>query len=152
MAPQSAASPKMTTPALPMTPLFYCRILLHTKNVDVCKKLELNPLRFDQDIRVLSWKKNISNIFLFFSLQTKNTVNQWIFYLHVLLNPPYSIYGLTLILGGIKKPKTKQKISVGPGDPSPRIQIPGQKGLWKIMIIFIYYGSCLGCKGSALRI
>ena len=54
VAPQSAASPKMTTPALPMTPLFYCRILLHTKNVDVCKKLELNPLRFDRDIKGLS--------------------------------------------------------------------------------------------------
>ena len=64
LAPQSAASPKMTTPALPMTPLFYCRILLHSKNVDVCKKLELNPLRFDQDIRVLSQKKIFSKIFI----------------------------------------------------------------------------------------
>ena len=27
--------------------------------MDVCKKLELNPLRFDRDIRVLSQKKNI---------------------------------------------------------------------------------------------
>ena len=26
--------------------------------MDVCKKLELNPLRFDRDIRVLSEKKN----------------------------------------------------------------------------------------------
>ena len=52
LAPQSAESPKMTTPALPMTQLFYCRILFHTKNVDVCKKLELNPLRFDREIRV----------------------------------------------------------------------------------------------------
>ena len=54
LASRSAASPKMTTSALPMTPLFYCRILLHTKNVDACKKLELNPLKFDRDIRVLS--------------------------------------------------------------------------------------------------
>ena len=79
MAPQSAASPKMTTPALPMTPLFYCRILLHTKNVDVCKKLELNPLRFDRDIRVLSQKKNIFKNFHLFALQTKNAVNQRVF-------------------------------------------------------------------------
>ena len=71
LAPQSAASPKMTTPALPMTPLFYCRILFHTKNVDVCKKRELNPLRFDRDIRVLSQKKNIFKYFHFFDLQTK---------------------------------------------------------------------------------
>ena len=52
LAPQSAASPKMTTPALLMTPLFYCRIPFHSKNVDVYKKLELNPLKFDRDIRV----------------------------------------------------------------------------------------------------
>ena len=57
LAPQSAASPKMTTPVLPMTPLFYCRILLHSKNVDVCKKLELNPLRFNRDIK--AYKKII---------------------------------------------------------------------------------------------
>ena len=35
LAPRSAASPKMTTPALPMTPLFNCRILLYSKIVDV---------------------------------------------------------------------------------------------------------------------
>ena len=54
MAPRSVASPKMTTPAPPMTLLFYCRILFYSKNVDVCKKLELNPLRFDRDIKILS--------------------------------------------------------------------------------------------------
>ena len=75
MAPRSAASPKMTNPALPMTQLFYCRILFHTKNVDVCKKLEVNPLRFDWDIRGLSLKKNILKIFYFFALWTKNAVN-----------------------------------------------------------------------------
>ena len=58
--PWSAVSPKMTTPALPMTPLFYCRILFYSKNVDVCKKLELNPLRFDRDVRGLSLKKTFS--------------------------------------------------------------------------------------------
>ena len=45
-------TPILTNPALPMTPLFYCRILFYSKNVDVCKKLELKPLRFDRDIRV----------------------------------------------------------------------------------------------------
>ena len=79
LAPRSAASPKMTTQALPMILLFYCRILFHTKNVDVCKKLEVNPLRFDRDIRVLSKKKNIFKIFHFFTLQTKNAVNQRVF-------------------------------------------------------------------------
>jgi len=77
LAPQSVASPKMTTPALPMTPLFYCRILLHSKNVDVCKKLELNLLRIDRDMRVLS--KNIFKNFHLFALQTKNAVNQRVF-------------------------------------------------------------------------
>ena len=38
-------------------PFFYCRNLFHSKNADVCKKLELNPLRFDRDIRV--WSKKI---------------------------------------------------------------------------------------------
>ena len=57
MSPQSAAAPKMTAPALPMTTPFYCRILFHLKNVDVCKKLELNLLRFDRDKMVLSKKK-----------------------------------------------------------------------------------------------
>ena len=33
--------------------------------MDVCKKLELNPLRFDRDIRVLS-KKKIFSKFSFF--------------------------------------------------------------------------------------
>ena len=32
------------------------------------KKIELNPLTFDQDIRVLSSKKNILKIFHFFAL------------------------------------------------------------------------------------
>ena len=33
--------------------------------MDVCKKLELNPLRFDRDIKVLSQKKNIFQHFSF---------------------------------------------------------------------------------------
>ena len=54
LAPRSAESPKMTTLKLPMTPLLYYRILFYSKNVDVCKKLELKTLRFDGDMRVLS--------------------------------------------------------------------------------------------------
>ena len=33
MAPQSAVSPKMTTPALPITQLFYCRITFYLKKM-----------------------------------------------------------------------------------------------------------------------
>ena len=47
----------MSTPGLPITPLFYCIILFYYKNGDVCKKLELKRLRFDRDIRVLSLEK-----------------------------------------------------------------------------------------------
>ena len=43
--------------------------------MDVCKKLELNSLRFDQDIRVSSKKKYFQKFYLF-ALQTKNAVNQ----------------------------------------------------------------------------
>ena len=66
---------KMTTLAEPMTPLFYCRILFYSKNVDVCKKLELNPLRFDQDIRVLSSIKKFSK-FSFFCFVNQNRGSQ----------------------------------------------------------------------------
>ena len=69
LAPRSAVSPKMTTPALPLTPLFYCRIPFYSKNVDVCKKLEVNPLRFDRVIRVLSKKEIFSKKIFFFNLR-----------------------------------------------------------------------------------
>ena len=72
LAPRSAASPKMTTPALLMTPLFYCRILFHTKNVDVFKKLELNTIRFDRGMRVPSWKKTSSIFPLYPSANEKH--------------------------------------------------------------------------------
>ena len=49
------------------------------KNVDVCKKLEFNPLRFDRDMRGLIKKKIISNFFHFLTRQTKSTVNLWVF-------------------------------------------------------------------------
>ena len=91
MAPRSVASPKMNIPALPLTSLFYCRIFSYPKDVDVWKKLELNPLRFDQDIRVLSSKKNILKIFHFFALWTKNAVNQQIFKIFTKKNPTWSI-------------------------------------------------------------
>ena len=35
-------------PSTAYDPTFYCRILFHTKNLDVCKKLELNPLRLTE--------------------------------------------------------------------------------------------------------
>ena len=41
-------------------PTFLCRILFYSKNGDVCKKLELNTLRFDRDMRVLSTKNQTS--------------------------------------------------------------------------------------------
>ena len=66
LAPWRAASPKMTIPALHLTPLFYCIILFYWNNVDVCEKLELNLLRFDRDIRILSLKKKHSQNFSFF--------------------------------------------------------------------------------------
>ena len=53
LAPQSAVSPKMTTPALPL-PHFLIQNLFFSKNVDVCKKVELNMLRFDKDMRGLN--------------------------------------------------------------------------------------------------
>ena len=52
MAPQKSLRPKMRAPALPMSPLFFFRILFYSKNGDFNKKLELNKLRFDLDIRI----------------------------------------------------------------------------------------------------
>jgi len=46
----------MTTLKLLLTPFFYCSIISYSKNVDVCKKLELNTLGFDVDMMVLSSK------------------------------------------------------------------------------------------------
>ena len=63
LAPLSVVSPNMRTPAPPMTPLFYCRILFFSENGDGCKKLELNVLRFDQDMRFWIWKKYFQNYY-----------------------------------------------------------------------------------------
>ena len=52
-------------------PTFLCRILFYSKKGDVCKKLEVNTLRFDRDMRVLSINNQKSNFltnFRFFHL------------------------------------------------------------------------------------
>ena len=78
--------------------------------MDVCTKLELNPLRFDQDIRVLSQKKYFKNFDFFRPANEKRHKSAGFqdfsefFFLQGQLLPPYSICGSTLILGGIKKP------------------------------------------------
>ena len=66
LAPRRAASSKMTIPPMPLTPLYYFRCLHKTR---------ADPLRFDQDIKVLRSKKKIKN-FHFFALRMKNAVNQ----------------------------------------------------------------------------
>ena len=58
LAPQKAVPRKMSTPALPKTPLFFiseCFSILEM--VLFAKKIEFNTLRFDRDMRVLSSKK-----------------------------------------------------------------------------------------------
>ena len=62
--PSKCGMSNMTIPALPMTLHFYCKILFYSKHVDVCKNLELNPLRLDRNIRVLSSKKKFSKCFI----------------------------------------------------------------------------------------
>ena len=66
----------MSTPGLPITPLFYCIILFYYKNGDVCKKLELKRLRLDQDIRVLSLEKIEPKFLKKFVCGQKNAVNK----------------------------------------------------------------------------
>ena len=134
LAPQSAASPEMTAPALPMTPLFYCRNIVHSKNVDVCIKLELNPLRFDQDIRVLS-----SKFFIFSALWTKKQrksagfkiLLKFLFYM--VNNYPLILYVVqsTLILRVIKKAPKSQNIAVGPENPPTQVITRIKKPRWQ---------------------
>ena len=96
--PRSAVSPKMTTPALPMTPLFYCRIFFYLKNVDVCKKkLELNMLRFDRDIRCLSLKKKFQTILFLRSVDQKSRESSGFqdffqFFFYMVSNYPLILY------------------------------------------------------------
>ena len=78
-------------------PTFLFLILFYSKNMDVCKKLELNPLRFDRDIRGLGSKKKIKN-FHFFAMRSENAVNQRIFnfffklFLYMVSNYPLILY------------------------------------------------------------
>ena len=51
---------------LPITSLFYCSRIF--RNGDVCKKLELNTLRFDRDMKFLSSNKNRHRLFLFYEI------------------------------------------------------------------------------------
>ena len=76
--------------------------------MDVCKKLELNPLRFDRDIRVLSQKKNIFKKISFVRPANEKRRKSAGFqdfskkkFLHGQLLPPYSICGSTLIQAGL---------------------------------------------------
>ena len=63
-------------PSTAYEPTFYCRILFYSQNGDVCKKVELNMLRIDQDMRVLRLKKKQFPNFPFSPLLTKNTIHQ----------------------------------------------------------------------------
>ena len=96
----------------------YYRILFYAENGDVSKKPELNTLRFDQDITVLSKQKYVQNFSFFCPANEKRLKSAGFpdfsefFFLHGQLLPPYSICGSTLILGGIKK-NQKAKYSCG---------------------------------------
>ena len=56
-APLKLKPPKKDPPWLPITPSFQSRILFYNKNRGVCNKLELNILKIDQAIAILSSKK-----------------------------------------------------------------------------------------------
>ena len=79
------------------------------ENVDVCKKLELNLLRFDRDMRVLSSKINIFKIFHFVLLRIKNIVDQrfqdfFQDFFYMVSDYTLILYVSQQSLGGIKKP------------------------------------------------
>ena len=88
----------MSTPGPPITPLFYCIILLYYENGDVCKKLEPKRLRFDRDIMVLSLEKIEPKFLKKFDSGQKNAVNQQVFKIlliflpHEVNNYPLSLY------------------------------------------------------------
>ena len=100
--------------------------------MDVGKKLELNPLRFDRDIKVLSQKKYIFKKFHLFAQQTKNALNQRIFKIFQKRFSTWSVITPLLFMGfnidtrGHKKAQKRQIIAVGPEDPPPG-EIPGSK-------------------------
>ena len=64
-APLKLKPPKKDPPWLPITPSFHSRIIFYNKNGGVCKKLELNILKIDQGIAILSSKKVFQKILNF---------------------------------------------------------------------------------------
>ena len=64
-APLKLKPPKKDPPWLPITPSFQSRIIFYNKNGGVCKKLELNILKIDQGIAILSSKKYFKNFWIF---------------------------------------------------------------------------------------
>ena len=73
--------------------------------MDVCKKTELNPLGFDRDIWALSQKKYFQKFTFFHPASEKRRKSvgfQDLFYM-VSNYPPFSICGITLMIGGIKE-------------------------------------------------
>ena len=52
--PLKTEAPQNDPPWLPITPIFHCRILFYYKNGGICKKLDLNILKIDWAIAILS--------------------------------------------------------------------------------------------------
>ena len=118
----------MSTPALPMTPLFLCRILFYSKNGDVCKKLELKMLRSDREMRVLSSKNEKSKfskkLSIFPSTNEKHhkssilTIFPKFSTTWSVITPLFYIWVNIDTRGHTKAPKSLN-IAVGPQDPPP---------------------------------
>ena len=134
----------MSTSGLPMTPLFYCRILFYYQNGDVCKKTELNPLRFDWDIRFLSlekiFQKNYSsNKKLHKSASFQDFVD-FFCPMRSVITPLVYIWVNIDTRGCIKSPE-KPKDSCGHLEPPPGLlpgfRSPGLIGLKNIYILVI---------------
>ena len=62
LTPRSAVSPKMSTPAQPMPTLFIAEFFCTLKMGMFTKKIELNTLSFDRDMRDFIFKKNVLKI------------------------------------------------------------------------------------------
>ena len=69
----------MTPPWLPMTPNFYHRICFSYKNVNVCKKPELQIFIFDRATPILSSKIQIFEFFPKIGSSDKNCENSTFF-------------------------------------------------------------------------
>ena len=93
--------------------------------MDVCKKLELNPLRFDRDIRVLSKKKYFQN-FSFFPAENEKRCKSAVFQdfskknfsIWSVITPLFYMW-FNIDARGHKKAQKRQNIAVGPEDPPP---------------------------------